>query len=325
MNSQLKNMWQKTKNSIDGYFFNNKFSASSLFILRIGLGIIILLQLFHLRNDLFILVGKNGLIRQDIAGVQIAPGLLSSDKLVNFLMLHLNMGELSVLNLLGIIYMVSAVMLTMGLFTRFSAFVCWLLHLAFVVSGHFFTYGVDYFITMLLFYCILFPVGREFSIDNLLFKYKQINYAPYIRALQIHLCIVYLVSGVVKAFSINWWNGVSVLKAVDRPNTPLWIKHFSHGNVYLLFAAIGILTVLVEALYPIFINYTKTRKLWMLLTCMMHISIAFVLQLPYFAAVMVLMNAVAFHYPYYVGNKQYSAETKFYIKEHLPGLFRFVR
>ncbi|MBA3829026.1 MAG: hypothetical protein H0X33_08825 [Taibaiella sp.] len=267
--------------------------ASPLFVLRIGLGMIMCLQFIHLFPDLMGLLSKNGIVKQDIANVQLAVNLISSDKIVNLLMVHFKMDEIASLHLLGSIYIGCLLFFVAGLFTRTSAILCWLLHLAFVNSGFLFTYGVDYFITMLLFYCIIFPVGREFSLDKLLFKYKPVNHTPYIRALQIHLCIVYLVSGVSKAAGINWWNGVSVYKAVNRPNVAAFFLHVPH----MVYVVSGIATVVIEVLYVFFINYNKTKKLWLYLTCSMHLGIALFLQLPYFAAIMMLLNMVAFYYP----------------------------
>jgi len=296
MNILVLNLLQKIRNTINNYLFEDKHLGTPLFTLRIGLGIIVLLQLIHLMPDAFTLIGKNGMIHQDIANIQLPQNMISSDKLVDFLSYRFHFSEFESLYLLGWIYCISALFLIVGLFTRFSATVCWLLHLAFVNSGHFFTYGVDYFITMLLFYCIIFPVGYEFSVDNYLFRYRHTNYTPYIRVLQIHLCIVYFVSGLAKTIGINWWNGVSILKALCRPGiSSFHIQTFSKFSG--IFVLIGVATIILELLYVVFVNYGRTRKLWLFLTCVMHIVIAFCLQLPFFAAVMILMNVCAFYFP----------------------------
>jgi hypothetical protein len=290
------NTLYKVRNNIRDYFFSETFNMLPLATLRIGLSLLLLIQAIQIKSDIFSFIGKFGLIRQDIVSIRVSHFVLSSADIVSYLCAHIHWTELQALTFLGIVYICCLVTLGMGLFTRLSAFVAWVLHLSFVSSAHFFTYGVDYFLTMLLFYSVIFPVGKAYSIDRWLFKYKSVNATPYVRVFQIHMCIVYLISGLAKAIGTNWWNGVSIWKAINRPIiTNFDIHVLAHFDWAYTLA--GIFTVIVEVLYCVFMNFAKTRKIWLLLTCALHLSIAFLLVLPNFAAVMILFNVVAYYYP----------------------------
>jgi len=290
------NTLYKVRNNIRNYFFSETFNMFPLVTLRIGLSLLLLTQLIQIKSDIFSFIGKYGLIRQDIVSIRVSHFVLSSADIVNYICSHVHWTELQALNFLGGIYICSLISLSMGLFTRFSAFLAWILHLSFVSSAHFFTYGVDYFLTMLLFYTVIFPVGKAYSIDNLIFKRKEINATPYVRVLQIHMCIVYFISGIAKAIGTNWWNGMSIWKSINRPIITNFDIHYL-ANFDWVYTLAGIFTIVVEVLYCVFMNFDKTRKIWLLLTCALHLSIAFILVLPNFAAVMILFNVAAYYYP----------------------------
>jgi hypothetical protein len=283
---------QKLKN----YFFENKYDASALVVFRIGTGCILLLQLLQLLPDMQHLMGQSGMIRPDIAGVEIPAYVLSSAQIIDWVSIHAHLSFASASQVLAITYALSILFIIAGLFTRVSSLVCLVLHVAFVYSGHFFSYGVDYFLNIFLFYLFIFPVHTEYALDKYLFRLKPVNATPYIRLLQLHLSIVYFVGGAAKAFGVNWWNGISIWKAINRPSITGYDVRFLADYAW-VFTAIGIVTMLIEMLYPVFIHLDRTRKPWLIMTCMLHLSIALVLRLPFFAAVMILFNTVAFYLP----------------------------
>ena len=285
----------KIRSRVLSFFFRDVYDGRFLATLRIGTGLILLSQLIQLLPDVPALLGKNAMIRPDLQGVDVPGYILSVTNFATYFDTHLHIPYHTILCLLGILYACSIILLICGLFTRINACLTWFLHLSFVYSAHLFTYGVDYFLTALLFYNVVFPVGKVYSIDKLLFKYKAINYTPYMRLMQIHICLVYLISGLAKAIGANWWNGMSVWKAINRPSVTNYNVHLlsSFDFVYVI---AGITTVVVEICYCFFVWNARTRVFWMGLTCSMHLAIAFILQLPYFAAVMILFNIVTFFY-----------------------------
>ena len=56
-------------------------------------------------------------------------------------------------------------LLVLGLFTRLSALLALSLHLVWVFSIEVMMYGVDFMTTICLFYMVVFPVGKHYSLD----------------------------------------------------------------------------------------------------------------------------------------------------------------
>lgn len=280
---------------IDHFFFASSQNYISLAFFRIGLGIILLLQAFHLRHDFIEFVGSKGIVLSDISQVEVSAHTITTQYLTDLLYCTVSLPEIEALYLLGGIYIYALLMMVLGFGTRFHAAIAWLLHLSMIKGAHLFTYGVDYIATTLLFYCIIFPTAYAYSVDKLIFKFKTVNTRPFERILQLHLCFIYFVGGFMKAVGINWWNGEAIWKAIQRPIMVDVSVGWSADFPWLL-VLIGISVIVIELGYPIFIWFRKSRKIWMWATVSMHIGIAVLLNLPFFAAVMALFNVAAFHF-----------------------------
>ena len=187
-------------------------------------------------------------------------------------------------------YVLSLFLLLIGFCTRYSAIVALFLQLFIYKSFANFNYGYDYFMTMSLFYCVLFPVGKYFSIDRRFFKLwrgesMNINYQ---RILQIHLCIAYFFSGIAKGLDAGWWNGNSMWKALASIDN----SYYAIPSIILIVVGIG--TVLLEFLYPFFMIYRKTRFYALIAIILMHLGIAIMMDLFAFSALMITWNIAAF-------------------------------
>lgn len=181
----------------------------------------------------------------------------------------------------------------LGFYTKISFLFAILLQLIIFRSITSYNYGYDYFITMSFYYCLIFPVGKAYSID-----YRNKGYTPkvpnfffsLITFLKIHLCIVYLTSGLAKCSDPNWWNGNAIWRAMVDLNTDFYISPY-----ILMFLSIG--TVLLEVFYPIFafIKFKFLRKILIINVVLMHLGIGVFLELSSFAAVMIIWNITAFY------------------------------
>lgn len=189
------------------------------------------------------------------------------------------------------IYFITLICLIFGFCTRISAFLALLLQLIIFKSFALFNFGYDHFLTMSLFYCCIFPIGKFFSLDNKILKRvdgvkEKFNYQNMLR---IHTAIVYLFAGLAKAIAITWWNGEAVWRSVSSIYDDLF------RIPAILLTVGGILTIAVEVLYPILIYFKKTRKIMLIAVLLMHLSIAFMLQLPLFAGIMMIWNITAYY------------------------------
>jgi hypothetical protein len=111
--------------------------------------------------------------------------------------------------------------------------------------------------------------------------------------LQIHLCIVYLATGLEKAMGIDWWNGEAIWCSLMRRDLCGWdMSWLARFPGLAMLAGWG--TLLVEIGYTAFIWPSKTRRLWAAATISLHIGIAIFLGLTSFAAIMSVFTFSAF-------------------------------
>jgi hypothetical protein len=289
-----RNILQK----VDSLVARRNVNHSWLAFLRIAIGVYCLIHFLSLLPDINIFLSENGLIAPDMAAVRASdyvPTLHSlSKKLADGLVTP------QFINNFAILYCLSLVMLIAGVFTRFSAMAAAFLHLVLLNSMNFYVYGADFFCSILLFYCFLFPTGYQYSVDSKLFPKRKfpVVYANYcLLMLQVHVCIAYFFGGFDKMLGFNWWDGESIWKAMHMYEAPRLIDLNPLGHTP-AFAIIGWLTIITEMLYPVFINIKKTRKVWLAMVIGMHLGIAMFLGLFFFSTLMILLNVCAYYFPY---------------------------
>lgn len=196
-----------------------------------------------------------------------------------------------------LLYVAGLSAMLMGWRTRFATVVTWLTHLTLMMSDRTPLYGVDDFANIALFYCACMPVGHAWSLDV---TSGRVSDAPSfaarlsLRVLQIHLCVVYLSSGIDKAMDPQgqWWNGEIIWMTATNPDygkLPMtWLV-----DVPWLPTIAGWGALAVELLYAFLVWPRRTRKLMAISTVMLHVGIAVCMGLWSFAAVMIVLTASA--------------------------------
>lgn len=187
------------------------------------------------------------------------------------------------------VYAFSLLSLGFGFLSRYMAFVAVVLHFIIFKSFDLYNYGLDTFTGIALFYCFVFPVGQNNSIDALIFKNRRRSDFNYARILQVHLCIIYLFAGLPKMLAATWWDGIAIWRAMTN-------VYSSVDNLpYILFVAAGIATILLEVSYPILVWFKKSRVIIVVLMIALHINIAVIMNLYVFACVMIALNISAWY------------------------------
>jgi hypothetical protein len=265
-----------------------------LAVLRVGLGLEVTLYCLSLRNDWTYLL--SGTTRR------LTEALLSLDthfvpRLGWFTSLaQLGVGEEKVLFVAWVCLFAAGCALLIGFASRVSAIAAWLLHLCAAKSGGFVSYGVDNFMTIGLFYLMLSPLPDRFSLDwrirNLRPKHPQFL-GFWQRVLQLHLCVIYFFSGLTKCLGSGWWNGSSVWRALIRPPFNIIDPEILVKWNY-VFPVAGIFVCLLEITYPFFIWNDRTRKIWLICICGMHLGIGLTMGMYLFALIMIVLNVAAF-------------------------------
>jgi Vitamin K-dependent gamma-carboxylase len=285
---------QSVKTRLFGFLFPPG-TDTWLAVLRVGLGLEVTLHSFSLRNDWISLL--SGPARK------VAEALLSLEShFVPRLGWAISAGtdvgldEATVLRVAWICLLLAGCGLVIGLASRLSAIAAWFLHLCAAKSGGFVSYGMDNFMTIGLFYLMLSPLPDRLSLDWRLrdLRPKDPQFLGFWqRVLQLHLCIIYFFSGLTKCLGSGWWNGSSVWRALIRTpfnviNPEILVRWKS------LFPLAGILICLLEVGYPFFIWSTRTRKIWLVTVCGMHVVIAVTMGMYLFSLVMIVLNLAAF-------------------------------
>ncbi len=274
-------------------------SPAGLSLLRVGVCCILILQAVSLKDYLYPLVGRLGIMQPEITE-HLTSSYLPRIGLAVRLGETYGFGEEQVIAALFTAYLFSLCLLALGLHTRGAALLAWLLHLSFNTSGVTSIYGVHEFTNIALFYCCVMPVGDAFSIDAWRRPEKaaaSIYYSVCRRVLQWHMCIVYFSSGVEKALGEQWWNGEAVWRALMREGIPAsfaWLAEVPPAAMALCWG-----TMLLEAGYVFFIWPRRTRKIALALVTLFHASIAFFLGLWFFSGSMIVLNLASF-YPFAV-------------------------
>jgi Vitamin K-dependent gamma-carboxylase len=271
-----------------------------LAVLRLGLGLQTTLYSLSLRNDWNNLLGAAG---REVSSRALAEALLSVEshfvpRLGWFAALgeHIGLREETVLSVAWTCLILAGCGLVLGLASRFSAVLAWFLHLCAAKSGGFVSYGVDNFMTIGLFYLMLSPLPDRYSLDWRLRKAQPKDSQRlgfWRRVLQLHLCLIYFFSGLTKCLGSGWWNGSSVWRALIRPPFNVIDPEILVRWKY-FFPVAGIFICLLEITYPFFIWNSKTRKIWLIGICAMHVGIGLTMGMYLFAFVMIVLNFAAF-------------------------------
>jgi len=265
------------------FFFEELKNQRWATFFRQSIGILLILHIISILPDFNNLYSTNGFIPSDIMDVFVPNYLLTLPKIITYLKTF-GIQEDQVLIGFKMLYILLGVLLVAGVRTRTVAFILLVMQIAMVKGSGFYTYGIDFFMSMSLFYLVLIPSNNK-------------EKTPYKRLFQAHLSILYFLSGLGKVTGFNWWNGESIWKAIHLPfaNQDFQFDFSFLGNNPTLLIIIGWATIVIEMAYPLFIWIKQTRNIWLFLTISMHLGIAIFLNLYFFSAMMIIWNLTNFY------------------------------
>ena len=269
-------------------------SARPLAALRIGLPLLLLFHLVWLSDDILSLQGSRGIIPWELTNLLRDPWVPGLPTLAEAL-LPLGMSERTAINLLISIYAGSLLSLALGAYARISAFLAWGLHLSLVTTGFVSQYGMDQLANTFLFYLLLFPSGRAWTIAPRPAASVRGKTIPVgcLRVMQAHLCIVYLAAGLFKATGAQWWNGEAIWQAVSQPAFSTFDLSWLAGYPWIPMLA-GWVTLVVEIGYAFFVWPRRTRTAWCIATIGLHVGLGVFMGLVFFSSLMILLTSCLF-------------------------------
>jgi hypothetical protein len=193
-------------------------------------------------------------------------------------------------------YITSLLALLIGWHTRIAAFLACGFHYVIMNTVPIFVYGLDIFLQIALFYLMLMPVAKAYSLDV---WQGRVSSAPTWgvtlsrRVLQIHLCLVYVSAGFEKVRSPEWWTGNVMWRALVQPDFRQY--DFTWLARYPWLAMLSSwFTMLIESGYCIALWVPRVRVAWMMGIVLLHLGIAFFMGLGLFGIIMILLSISAF-------------------------------
>lgn len=268
------------------YFRLHILAGSTGFLnrLRCCTAFIACLALLGLGTDYFILLPPNSLVDGQLLQLQ-GHGLIPDIyQLTTLAHSHFGIPAVHFNTLIYVSYMACCLLLFFGVGTAWVAWLLLCIHISLFTALPQYSYGADYFLHILLFYCCIFHVAKKLPADSVL---------VYQRCFRIHLCLVYFFSGVDKALGATWWNGQAIWKTLQLPyfNTWFgnWLAHLPHG----LLALSGIAIVMLELSYPLALFNRRIRPLLVYGALVLHVCTALFMKLYFFALVMMAFNFIA--------------------------------
>jgi len=264
-------------------------AAVGLSLLRMGVASTLLVQLLLIAPAAGQLSSPFGIVQGSITDLIVTPGLPR----VEWFMAagaSLKISSATILRALLVGYGVALYFLLIGVRTRLAALIAWLLFLSLKTTGFAAAYGAHEFGNILLFYCIVLPVGCLSVFGR---ATPSVNGLVGRLILRCHLCLVYFTSGWQKAQGEQWWNGEAIWRAVMRPEVspPDWDWIAAYPSL-LIAGSVG--TLIIEMGYPLAVASRRTRFMWLSATILLHVGIAIALKLWVFSALMITFNLGAF-------------------------------
>ena len=263
--------------------------------LRIGLALVLLVQAALIAPAFFALYERSGVLQGAVRDELARPGLPYLGWLIRTLE-RVGMSEPTILVSTGLVYVASLTALLLGWRTRMAALVAWFTHLTLMMTANGTNYGADNFGNIFLFYLIWIPSGAALSMDRLAGRAAleptwEARLA--LRVIQLHLCMIYLTGGLMKASGEQWWDGDAIWRSLMLPEYRQYDFCWLADHPWVARLA-GWMVILVESGYSIFIWPRRTRRIWILATVSMHLGIAVLMGLGVFGAIMIAFTVAAF-------------------------------
>jgi vitamin K-dependent gamma-carboxylase-like protein len=298
-------------------FFFTPVNCTTLAVIRICTGLLLLFSYGSCSDEVLDYVGPAGWVDQSaisqIRGTIPQPGALTSEQPSSYgqsLWYYIQNPDL--IRLLHYYFVACIVCFTLGLFSRLMNLLVWIGHLSFVHRSMVTWYGVDIILAVLLFYLLIAPTGRVLSLDRaILDSWRKNGRGPKlrdfsdkswtanlsIRLIQIHVCVIYLCSGLAKLQGKSWWNGGAiwhVLMARElNPYDLRWLASLGDTAVQIICMCGVALTLGYEISFAFLIWNRRLRPILLAMAVIFHGFIGVLMGLTAFSLAM-LTGCLAF-------------------------------
>ncbi len=220
---------------------------------------------------------------------------------------------------LHVCVLLAVLLFTAGFCTRVTAVLTWVGVMSYIQRAPTTLFGMDAIMAVLLLYLIIGPSGAALSVDRLLARWWArrkaeregrpvpaweppapsilANFA--LRLMQVHLCFIYMASGLSKLQGGAWWNGTALWGTwVNYEFAPLdWARYVdflrflaSHRWLCEMATTGGVaFTLFLEIGFPFLVWVRPMRWLMIVAAVAMHVGIALNMGLTTFSLLMITL------------------------------------
>ncbi|XGC80056.1 HTTM domain-containing protein [Bdellovibrio bacteriovorus] len=270
--------------SVNDFFFLPQ-PIHSVGLLRIGLGIILLLNWFSIWKHLEFFWGVDAIVSLETAVKMGNP--------LRFNIFELLPNDPKIVALIAVIHLVGIVGMTLGLYTRTSIVLAFFTLVSFHSRNHFILNSADVVMRNFLFLLFFSPSGEIFSVDAWLKRKKEriIERSPWaLRLMQIQFSIIYISTVMFKMKGNLWADGTAIYIATrldEFVRIPLSIL-----NSMLVIKLLTWSTLVVEFALGTLI-WIKELRYWVLLAGLgLHLGIEVTMHIPLFEWIMIVTMIV---------------------------------
>jgi hypothetical protein len=207
------------------------------------------------------------------------------------------------------VFMLAIVSFILGYRSRLSSVIVWFGQLSYIHRSYTIWFGMDSIMSMLTLYLMFAPTGDAVSVDRLIARYRerrrarQAGEAPgdlpvrwswsanaVIRLIQLHMCLVYLCSGLAKLQGPAWWGGYATWTTINIPEFALvdmrWLGRMPDGVWQSLTLITTYATLAFEIAFPFIIYSRALRPLTLFMAVALHLGIGLFMGLGAFGCIM---------------------------------------
>lgn len=280
-------------------FFNPKIDTLSLAYFRISLGAISFVLMIFLFSNWQKFYADNGVLSLNSIG---QPQLFDSLSLFSFF------GSDGGVYFVWILGLISALTFTIGLWTRGSNLVLFVILSSMINRNWVVTSGEECVLVMWLFPCLFLPLNQQIAMDQKFQSSKQVSSNPVglwpVRLMQIQFVMIYALSLPAKlSFDPAWLRGDFMYYLLNSPvfsrfpwPTLTYSPYISELLTYS--------SLVFEFCVPFLIWFRKTRNIILVAIVIFHVLLAIFLKNVGFFSLTMISGTILFGIPWLIDGKR---------------------
>jgi len=189
-------------------------------------------------------------------------------------------------------HVLCGITMVLGLLPRLSAFLVFACAVALMHRNPFIDNRGDHLFVLVIGLCTLMPLGRVWSLQNLLGARRRVD-APLPtlwsqRLLALQVSYIYLYAFGVKFRASGWHDGSAIYHTFASPGLVEWPLEIQSK---LLLLAVSWFTIATEMLFPILVWNRALRPYCLIVGILFHTGIEITMRIPVFSTVMMITYA----------------------------------